>query len=242
MSYQEKYLKYKNKYLDLKKQFGGNPIGPCDILFSDFDICILKPEVKKGILIFTNYKQPVGLPSLCETGLKTGVQLNSEGIEFGRSMIHPYIFFRAPYFFNPIDYTSIETEIISSFGEGQSDLTSRAWIRVDPEKTFVYSSEIRANYSPLFFYNSPEYLRRKEQEIQKSRKRMTDYLQIIDENARIRNEPDKKRVYNLFTSKVHFFPKSYNLDYPLDSHDVSKQSEVLVRIPHLTPNYFVKCT
>jgi hypothetical protein len=157
-------------------------------------------------------------------------------------MIHPYIFFRAPYFFKQIDYTSIETEITSSFGEGQYDLTSKAWIRVDSEKTFVYSSEIRANYSPSFYYNSPEYLHRKEQEIQNLRKRMTDYLQIIDENARIQDEPDKKRVYNLFTSEVKFVPKSYNLDYPWNSHDVSKQSEVLVRIPHLTPNYFVKCT
>ena len=242
MFYQEKYLKYKNKYLNLKKQIGGNPIGPEDILFSDFDVCILKPEVKKGIIVFTNYKQPTGLPSLCKAGLKTGTQLKSECIEFGRSMIHPYIFFRAPYFSNPIDYTSIDTEITSSFGEGQSDLKSRAWIRIDPEKTFVYSSEIRVKYSPPFYYNSSEYLTSLEKEVYKSRKRMTEYLQIIYENTKIRNEPDKKRIYNLFSSKVHIYPKSYNLDYPLDSHDVSRQSEVLVRIPHLTSNYFVKCT
>jgi hypothetical protein len=53
---------------------------------------------------------------------------------------------------------------------------------------------------------------------------------------------DKKRVYNLFSSKVHIYLKSYNLDYPFNTHDISRQSEILVRIPHLTPNYFVKCT
>ena len=31
-------------------------------------------------------------------------------------------------------------------------------------------------------------------------------------------------------------------EYPWDSYDVSQMSEVLVRIPHLTSNYFVKCT
>lgn len=242
MYHQQKYFKYKNRYLNLKKQLGGNPIVPEDILFIDEDACILKPEVPKGILVFTNYTQPADLLSLCKTGLKTGAQLKNEGIDFGRSMIHPYIFFRAPYFFNLIDYTSVDTEIISSFGEEQSDLKSRVWIRIDPERTFVYSSEIRVKYNPLFYYNSPKYLSRKEQEIQNSRKQMTNYLQIINENDKVPDEPNTNKLYNLFTSKVQLFPKTYHPEYPFDFHNINMNSEVLIRIPHLTPNYFVKCT
>jgi len=60
-----------------------------DILYQDYDVCILKPDVKKGVLIFSD-------KSIFEDGLKTGKQLKEEGIDFGRSMIHNYSFFRAP--------------------------------------------------------------------------------------------------------------------------------------------------
>ena len=116
------------------------PILPDDILFEDSDVCVLKPDVKKGVLIFSNYNQPAGTPPLCEAGLKTGAQLKNEGVNFGRSMIHNYIFFRAPYLSGPIDYTSIDTEITSSFGNSESAEPSRVWIRIDPGRTSVYSS------------------------------------------------------------------------------------------------------
>jgi len=125
------------------------PILPEDILFQDADVCILKPSVKKGILIFTNYNQPAGTPSLCEAGLKTGERLRSEKLSFvgsnlpGRK-IHPYIFFRAPVKSTEIDYTSVDDEIESVFGESALAETGYVWIRVDPAQTYVYSSEIRA--------------------------------------------------------------------------------------------------
>jgi hypothetical protein len=228
-----------------RKQSGGvEPIVQDDILFQDADVCILKPDVKKGVLIFTQYTQPTGMSSLCEAGLKTGAQLQTEGVNFGRSMIHGYIFFRAPYYSDPIDYTSIDTEIASSFGIGESTIPSRVWIRIDPEKSNVYSSEIRAAFSPQFRYGSQEYLSAMESEVEKSSKPMSKYLRILDENktAITGIEPSKKPLYNLFSSKVGLFPIAYNLKYPWNSHHINKNSEVLVRIPHLTPNYFVKCS
>lgn len=220
------------------------PILPEDILFQDDDVCILNPGVKKGVLIFTHYTQPVGMTPLCESGLKTGAQLKREGIDFGRSMIHDYIFFRAPYFSEPIDYTSIDTEIASSFGGAESERTSKVWIRIDPDKSKVYSSEIRATYSPKFRYGSQEYLSAMENQVKNSKKSMTEYLRILDENetATTDIEPGKKPLYNLFSSKVGLFPIAYNLGYPWNSDNINEHSEVLVRIPHLTPNYFVKCS
>ena len=53
----------------------------------------------------------------------------------GKYIIHTY-------FSRPINYTSLETEINSSYGK-QVDMSSRVYIRVDPERTFVFSSEIR---------------------------------------------------------------------------------------------------
>jgi hypothetical protein len=185
------------------------------------------------------------MPPLCEAGLKTGLQLKTEGVNFGRTMIHNYIFFRAPFFSNPIDYTSIDTEIASSFGNQQSAIPSRVWIRIDPDKSNVYSSEIRAKFSNNpYRYGSPEYLSAIESQVENSKKSMTTYLRILDENetAITDIEAGKKPLYHLFSSKVELFPIAYKLGYPWDSHAINKNSEVLVRIPHLTPNYFVKCS
>lgn len=245
-----------------RKQKGGT-ILPEDIMFQDDNVCILKPDVKKGILVFTNYKQSPGIASLCELGLKTGSQLQKNGVNFGRSMIHDYIFFRAPYLSEPIDYTSIDTEISSSFGKENLEIPSRVWIRVDPEKTYVYSSEIRAVYSPQFRYGTYEYLSALEREVRKSRKSMVDYLRILVENERVMRdiEPGKKILYNLLTSTAEIVDdydirakegrtmerqreyRSNSRGYSLlNPHNININSEVLVKVPHLTPNYFVKCS
>jgi len=177
------------------------------------------------------------MDSLCELGLKTGKQLQQEGINFGRNKIHPYIFFRAPYYSRDIDYTSVETEIISSYGEKQLVIEPRVFIRVDPDKTFVFSSEIRAKAK------DPE-------DIKKSKKKLTNYLRIIHENSEIYKTlfplyiTKKQAAYNLFSSVL--IPVSndgilYTLGYPLVNSPIERNSEILVSIPHLTPDYFVLC-
>ena len=61
-----------------------NDIIECnDIMYQDELVCILKPHVKKGIIVWTNYTQPPDMDSLCKLGLKTGKQLNLEGINYG---------------------------------------------------------------------------------------------------------------------------------------------------------------
>ena len=202
---QEEYNK-KNKTKKTrknKKMIGGagEPIEQSDIMYQDDLVRILNPDVKKGIIIWTHFTQPEGMGSLCELGLKTGKQLQIEGIDFGRSKIHPYIFFRAPYYSRDIDYTSVETEINSSYGEGQLGIKSRAFIRVDPDKTFVFSSEIRAR---------PQYHDIEDNVIKNSKKTLSKYLETINDNMKIiKNvKPDKKILYNLFTSEAVSFPIS----------------------------------
>jgi len=299
--YYKKYLKYKNKYINLQKQIGSgkktaisiftgldknapnhpalqtssnsvdslvlraqlaynaqksNPgdditlpqvppvpyvpeqIEPSDIMYKDDLVCILRPDVKKGIIVFTNFKQPTGTDSLCNLGLKTGEQLQKDGIDFGRSKIHPYIFFRAPYYSRNIDYTSVETEINSSYGKGQIGIKSRAFIRVDPDNTFVFSSEIRNIFKHSVWYGKENTM------INNSKKTLSEYLEIINNNREMREnvKPDKKIWYNLFTSKAVLFPIAAHPEEPFDDEQIQRNSEILVLIPHLTPNYFVLCT
>jgi hypothetical protein len=236
---QEEYNK-KNKTRKNKKFIGGagEPIEQSDIMYQDELVCILNPEVKKGIIIWTHFTQPEGMGSLCELGLKTGKQLQIEGIDFGRSKIHPYIFFRAPYYSRDIDYTSVETEIISSYGEGQIGRESRVFIRVDPDRTFVFSSEIRDIFKHRVWYGIEDSI------LNNSKKTLSKYLQIINDNMKIKEDviPEKKIWYNLFTSKAVLFPVKASPEEPFDDEPIELNSEILVSIPYLTPDYFVLCT
>lgn len=258
---QEEY----NKKIKNKKMIGGEgePIEQSDIMYQDDLVCILRPDVKKGIIVLSNYTQPLEMSSLCKLGLKTGKQLHTEGTYFGRTKIHPYMFFRAPYYSRDIDYSTPETEINSSYGEGHVGIESRVFIRVDPDKTFVFSSEIRAKYPTPYFHISDGHLITREKlssthqkflmsgtderyaelnniyintEINKSKKTLSEYLVIIKENELI----PEYRSYNLYTSKKVGINR-VRFEYPYDNEPIEQNSEILVSIPHLTPEYFVLC-
>ena len=204
-----------------------------DIMFQDDLVCILRPYIKKGIIIWSNYTQPPNMPSLLTLGLKTGKKLKEEGVDFGRSKIHPYIFFRAPYLSADIDYSTIETEIISSFGQELLERVneSKVFIRVDPDKTFVFSSEIRVN-----FFNEAD------TKIFDSKKKLSEYLRIIKINLEIEtlvSNKNKKILYNLKSSEARLFPNTTNPGKLFSNAPINRNSEILVSIPHLTSDYFV---
>jgi hypothetical protein len=96
-------------------------------------------------------------------------------------------------------------------------------------------------------------------EINKSKKSLSNYLGVIKENE---SKPELK-IYNLYTSRktipqrvrgrVRDISREHNLSidpgrdsvierYPYDTNPIEKHSEILVSIPHLTPDYFVLCT
>ena len=208
-----------------------------DIMYKDDLVSILHPHIKKGIIIFSNYKQPSDSESLCTYGLHTGEELFKQGKIINpnpHKIMHPYIFFRAPYHSIPIDYTSIETEIDSSFGNITQihKEPNKVFIRVDPSNTYVFSSEIRAHK----FNNISE--------VNNSKKTLMNYLSVIKNNTTMKTNvlTQYSYWYNLFSSKIYEFPVKYEANYPFDKYPIERNSEILVSIPHLTPNYFVKCT
>jgi len=215
-----------------------------DIMYQDNDITILHPNSDRGIIIWTNYVQPESAPDIYETGLKTGEQLHKEGVEFGRAVYHPYIFFRAPYRKpDKADPTNVE----SYYDEGLLNSSkNKIFIRVDPNQTYVYSSEIRV-YMPPSRYHSIQY----NNHLKQSRKTLTEYLNIIAENKEhLQNKnQDETALYNLYTSHIQAIHKTRSpfiehfdnrRNYPLNTLPINRMSEILVRLPHLTPDYFVK--
>lgn len=212
---------------------------PEDVLLETSNICILKPKVKKGILIFHSY--PLERSELIKTGLKTNHTLISEGFQTQCIIPHTCIFFRAPYQKpRAIDYSSPQKEIESVYQVTEKKLSGdfylhKVWIRVDPRKTNTFSSEIRDIFTYPKHYQKPAYL-------QNSKKTMLRYFDIIESNKKIIQDNSALiPIFNLFSSKVVMrtdLPKHF--ESPMNQYDVSKNSEVLVKIPYLTPEYFVK--
>jgi hypothetical protein len=266
------YNEYKAK--SLKTSGGSNTtsnILPEDVLYQDDLVCILKPNSRKGVMVYTLYNQPKNSNSLCNLGLKTGKKLKDEGFSFvDGTTIHPHIFFRAP-FYSPDkkDYSSIEAEATALYGKGALQMSNRVWIRVDPDRTYVFSSEIRAK-APLVKHDD-KFIHN---ELQKSKKTITDYLVIIASNQRqVLTPPFNKFKYHLHKStKVPFIEinggstngkidwsspsiDSINIpnltkiafaapsvEYPFDTEPIEKNSEILVSMDHLPSEYFVHCT
>lgn len=206
-------------------------------MYEDEHVRILEPDDPRGVLVYTKFQQPADTPSLRETGLKTGAQMRKEGIEFGRIVYHDKIFFRAPFYANEIDYTSPKTEIRSLYGEIPTH--DKIFIRVDPERTFVYSSEIRAHYYPTEWTGESMYTSvEMENEVEKSRKSMMKYFDVIANNAK--TPETSEDAYHLRSSQKCCWYSKSEPEYPyIQSPTIHRSSEIYVKIPHLTSEYFV---
>jgi len=203
---------------------------PEDVLFEDDYVQILKPDSKKGVLVFHCYQETTDrdIPS---EGLKSGVQLQEEGYDFGRSRIHPYIFFRAPHKHQKIDYSTLKTQIDSSYESWVYTHERTLFLRVNPTRTCVFSSEIRASREPKKFIGS--------------KKAMLKYFDIIKRNKEIYstfNFGSQYPVWNLYDSKISSVPieRKDFIKFPWCKFPTNTCSEVLVKLPYIPPHWLIE--
>lgn len=208
-----------------------------DIALKLPNMTILKPDIKKGVLIWTKFNKK--FPQIPKTGLKSRFRLVQDGLMDSVGPQHKCIFFRAPYCKpSKIDYTSLKTEIeclYKSKGVKLDDAfyQNKVFIRVDPRTTYTFSSEIRDVFTYPQFYQKPD-------EITKSRKTMIDYLDIIEKNEEIIKTCGKGLlpVFNLYTSKAHCFHSDYQCQAPYTPYKSNVCSEVLADVEIMDPEYF----
>ena len=97
---------------------------------------LLKPDDPRGIKMV----HVTSNPDVLTEGIKTGKQLQSEGKEFGRSIYHPYSFFRPP--------MERQTEKWKkSFNPCLLNQKNRiiVVVNVDPGNAYIYPSEFRTH-------------------------------------------------------------------------------------------------
>ena len=155
---------------------------PSDIVFEDKDICILKPDSDRGIIIYHRFPK-----ELTDTIAMQGLRLHAANASGARSVDHTYIFFRAPGAAchecgSHATLNDINTNYPKKLQMPASDQTDAYFcIRIDPTKTFVYSSECRVNYYGTEMWKN-------------SRLSLQDYLNVIMENL-----PIKSNKYHVFS-------------------------------------------
>lgn len=197
-----------------------------DIKYMDDNVCILFPDSQKGVIVWTS-QSTINEVDILKDGIKSGWLLNKESVCYGRTTNHPYIFFRAP----DKKYTNIKE---------CPRHNNRFYIRVDPDRTMIFSSELRTKYTPKCKYLSLEYISQLNQNLLKSRKTLTQFLDIIQENDKLIDIHNGENfVYNLISSRKIIHSIRHCIEYPFDYIDVKKSSEILVCLQHLTPDYFI---
>lgn len=115
----------------------------------------------------------------------------------------------------------------------------KVFIRVDPDNTFVFSSEIRnINKHPQYH----ETRDKDETIIKQSKKTLSEYLKKLEYNEKIIAKQDEKILYNLLTSEAKAFKMRVNVRSPFDEQPIEKNSEILVSTEYLDQKHFVHCT
>lgn len=203
-----------------------------DILFQNHDVCILDPSSSRGVLIFTISSSA---KVICSEGLYSYNTLRHIKPELNLKNRHHedpehdnLIFFRAP--FHP-NVSSFETSYkVKSPADLLPSRGALAIIRIDPDKTFVYSSEIRAKGTYA--------------DLQTSRILFNSYITRIENNLLHigTHKPGHKVCANLITYYTDYVPLSYKCIYPkIEYLPIERMAEVVVKIPHIPPSWFVAC-
>lgn len=211
-----------------------------DVLYQDNRVCILKPNSKRGIEVFHRSEYV----NIVFSGLYSMDKLREVNPSLSKIRCKrrhdDTIFFKAPY--------NEKTDTIEdSFGidihERMKDKRVMAFIKIDPDKTFVYSSEIRVHY-----WNNQHIL------LERNRISFRRYMEIIKENKEfVKNTPPGYMCeWNIFDFRPSYrkiplrsndceeIPSDFN-ENPMTKYDISKQSEILVRIPHIPLNWMTRC-
>jgi hypothetical protein len=196
-----------------------------DILFKDHNICILKPESRRGILVFHVSKSS----TICSEGLYSYNELLNQkpglGLQPKEHMFPEHsdiIYFRAPYNSETTSFQSLYPDI--SFIKDSYYVL----IRIDPDNTYVYNQEGRV-YSNYEEYKS-------------SKISMTEYFKIIKINKLIKPEYQKAIYGNTISFKKILMRNHTNKVGTFKKYlPTERMGEILAKRPHIPNEWFYYC-
>jgi hypothetical protein len=199
-----------------------------DILYQDEDICILHPDSRRGTLVY----YVSGHTNICNEGLLTYNEVRRRHPELGfrpRTTVGDSsnkIIFRAPFTADLRTFkTAFKAEPKEILGNQRPEII--VIIRIDPAATFVYSSEARTHND--------------EKGLKASRIPFNEYIRRI---AKHKNPESylEDVCGNVYTYESKIIRGAETCIYPWIKYlPVQRNAEVVAKIPHIPPTWFVTC-
>ena len=161
-----------------------------DVVYRDENVCILKPDASRGVVILHAY--PKNMNHLIEQS--GGRQTNHE------YKVHPYLVFKCP--INLMEMPSkCTSRMLQLTYDSLYDVSHYDYfcIRVDPEHTFVYNSLLKS-HDYIFDYD-----------YRQSKQNMIEFLSKIDMNRKFIS--DERRRGNFKTPFYNKYTKDVLMNY-----------------------------
>jgi hypothetical protein len=200
-----------------------------DVLYQDDDICILRPDAKRGVLIhYLGFRT-----NICEDGLLTWNEARKRftNIPTRDNFMdqNDFIKFRAPFTSNLTNFkTSYKAEPRALLGKDPERVI--VIIRIDPAKSFVYSSEARTHLDKKAFLQS--------------RIPFNEYIKRIDgfESRKLDANSDICSNIVTYESKIVKNTHKHLCFYPWIKYlPIQRNAEIIAHIPNIPPTWFVNC-
>ena len=229
-----------------------------DVLFKDTDVCVLRPDSSRGILICHRYD------------LDDEVSVHRDGLVPRGGSYPPVVYFRAPFHWPPngvrdldegmqslslgkrrwndeyVSGTKARRTITPNGGDCASRMAETScydeaylnpahghfFIRIDPACTFVYSSEARVRALNVQGVGP--------------RRLLVEYLKIVEENRELRKPAEGvfTPLWHLYSFRKRWSPAPVSnprnmswddLSSPWSHVPIERDCEVRVRIPSVPP-------
>jgi hypothetical protein len=202
-----------------------------DVIYEDKDVCILQPNSSRGILLYHASTHT----NICSEGLLTYNEVRKRHPELKMrdrkatdiNKNNDVIKFRAP-------FTNDLTNFQTTYGSDPRQLMGTdkpeviVIIRVDPDKTFVYSSEARSHGD--------------DETLIKSRLPLRTYLKRITGKMQMKVDYPNEMCGNILTYETKVVHTDDICHYPWIKYlPIERNAEVIIDRPHIPTNWFVAC-
>ena len=195
-----------------------------NVLFQNDDVCILRPGTEIGIPIYHHSRNP----NLCRDGIEKADWDKKPSAKRKNKDHYKLHFFRAPFTSDTSSFEGLyDGNSIDRMLRSDTMYKSLCTILVDPDLTYVYSSDARVDQEIGIddFLGSKITLRR--------------YLEIIKENENIR-EPYYADLLTFKKRQVEEYGE-YEIGNERLNFPIEQNSEIVVKIQKIPIEWFVSC-
>lgn len=198
-----------------------------DVVYQDDDICILRPNSKCGVFVYyAGFRE-----NICDDGLLSWNEARKRFPDIpARPDYKDYndiIKFRAPFTSNLKTFkSSFKVEPRELLGPNRNEVL--VVLRIDPNKSYVYSSEARTH--------------KDDKALHESRIPFNEYIKRIANRENIKPTKQTEICSNIVSYETKLVSSAEPCTYPWIKYlPIERNAEIVAKLPMIPPAWFVSC-